>query len=195
MAQTQSPINTLQSVQNIMNSRKKITDAMEGQFVVLTVRGNGNRIAVKDAKGDAVMAAGTTDVLLEKKIFNVNCNSSVAVKNDRTQSILRAGYTAEKAGDSAEAALQYNNYLNKTQVSFSVLSNSPLFDKIQSGDQIKGKVQLITTAKGSILTLDPKSLSIVAPSLGEDSSFDLTSMAIAEETAPEEGVSFEKAAA
>lgn len=193
MAQTQTRITTIASVQNIMNSRKKITEAMNGQYIVLTVRGNGNTIAVKDKNGDAVKAAGS-DLLLEKKIFNTLCNSSVAVKNERNQATLKEALAAEKAGDSAKAGELYNDYLNKTQVSVSVLSGTSNFDRIQDGDQIKGRVQVITTEKGSILTLDPKTISVVAPGYGEDSSFDLLSMATevpAESTAP----AFEKAAA
>ena len=183
MAQTKARINTLQSVQNVLNSRKRITEtqAAQGVFVQMTVRGNGNIIDVRNSEGDLVPAADGSGEILRKKIFNLVCNSDVAIKNERNKDLLRSGYKAEQSGDTEQAAVHYNDYLNKTQVSISVLSTSANFTKIQNGDQVKGRVQLITTDKGSILTLDPSTLSIMAPSAGEDTSLNLMDMMIVEE--------------
>jgi hypothetical protein len=181
MAQTTSRINTLQSVQNVLNARKQITEAMEGSFQVLTVRGSGNVIPVKTKDGENVPAADGSGLMLEKKLFNLVCNSAIAIKNPRNQAILREAYAAEKAGDATKAAELYNQYLNKTQVSISVLSTTAMFDRIQDGDQIKGKVQKITTENGSILTLDPKSLSIKEAGYGDDTKVDLFAMALSED--------------
>jgi len=168
---------------------------MDGQYIVLTVRGSGNVIDVKDKEGKAVLSA-QDNTLLQKRIFNTVCNSAVAVRNSRNQATLMEAYKAEKAGDHEKAAELYNTYLNKTQVSVGILSGTSNFSKIQDGDQIKSKVQIITTANGSILTLDPKSNSVVAPGLGEDSNFDLLTMALPSEEAPAESAkAFAKAEA
>jgi len=175
MSQTQAPTVpqstiqwTLASALKAYQSRQKFTTAQaaNGQRVILRLTGNGNIIDVIDGQGNHVVS--NQGEMLQKKIFNTVCNSAVAVRNERNQEILRAGLKAEKAGNSEEAAKHYNDYLNKTQVSVSVLAGTSNFDKIQDGDQIKGRVQKITTAKGSILTLDPKSLSIVAPGYGDE---------------------------
>lgn len=187
MATTQARINTLQGVQNVLNSRKRITEQMVGTHVVMSIRGNGNVIDVKNKQGELVPAADGSGAVLQKKIFNLVTNSDIAIKNERNKQILRDGYKAEQAGDSAKAAELYNDYLNKTQVSISVLSTSANFNKIANGDQVKGKVQKITTDNGSILTLDPSSLSVVAPGLGEDTAMDLLSMLVEEPAAASEG--------
>lgn len=186
MATQSARISSLQSVQNIINSRATITEQMEGSFQVLTVRGNGNIIPVKTKDGELVPAADGSGVMLEKRILNCVCNSGIAMKNERNQATLREAYAAEKAGNLDKAAELYNTYLNKTQVSVSVLSTSALFNKIQDGDQVKGKVQKITTENGSILTLDPKSLSIKEAGYGDTTKVDLFAMALAEDAPVQE---------
>lgn len=186
MATQSTRISSLQSVQNIINSRATITEQMEGSFQVLTVRGNGNIIPVKTKDGELIPAADGSGVMLEKRILNCVCNSGIAMKNERNQATLREAYAAEKAGNLDKAAELYNTYLNKTQVSVSVLSTSALFNKIQDGDQVKGKVQKITTENGSILTLDQKSLSIKEAGYGDTTKVDLFAMALAEDAPVQE---------
>lgn len=193
MAQNQAPVATLDAVQRIMSKRSKITEDMVGQFVVVTVQGNGNIIMPKNKDGEYIKSA-IDDSVLEKRIFNVDSNSGVAMRNDRTKELLRKAYAAERSGDSATAALLYNDYLNKTRISFGVLSSSSLFDKIKSGDQIKAKVAKVTTSNGSLLTLEE--ISIVAPYVPQKSDVDLKAeLGIEEASEPQGSVAFAAAEA
>ena len=176
MAQTISNRpSTLASVQNIMNKRMAINKQMVGQYIIFTVRGNGNIIPVlKD--GEPVPSITGDGTMLEKQIFNVVCNSGVAIANARNQQILRDAYAAEQAQDFDKAGELYNDYLNKVQVSFSVLSSSRFFNAIKDGDQVKGRVQLIKTDNGELLTIDSGTISIKEAGYGAETKVDLLSM-------------------
>lgn len=180
-------ISTLKAVQSILNSRKRITTLMAGQSVILTVRGNGNIIDVKNKEGEVFIQIGTEDTVLQKKIFNVVCNSDVAIKNKRNQQTLRDAYAAEQAGEVEKAAELYNEYLNKTQISVGILAGHKLYNTLRDGDDLKGKVQLIDGPNGQVLTLDPKSLSIKEAGWGEDTKVDLFAFMLSDENTPEEG--------
>ena len=177
---------TLASVQNIMNSRRLVTEDMatNGRLVVFTVRGKGTVLPVKTKAGDDVPAADGSGEQLMKRIFNVVANSQLAINNKRNQDLLRAGYAAEQAGDTAKAEELYNEYLNAIQVSFNVLSTSSAFNKITDGDQIKASVAKVTTENGSLLTLDAKSIAVVAPEMAGATKVDLLAL-MAVPSAPE----------
>jgi hypothetical protein len=163
----------LDAVKNIFNSRANVTKGLVGKRVILTVQSPGTEIEVKNKEGENVMEAGTDDTLLMKKIFNCKANSAVAIANDRNREILKSANELEKSGSIDKAHDGYNDYLNKVQLSFSVLSTQSIFNKIQQGCEVAGQVQLISTENGEILTLDPKTITVQEPERVGSSSFDM----------------------
>lgn len=131
---------------------------------------------VKNADGSPVPAADGSGEVLRKRIINVVANSDIALKNERNLASLKAGRAAELAGDEIAAAKHYNDFLNKCQLSFNVLSTQKAFETIADGDQIKGKLSVVTTDKGSLLTIDGKSISIAKPIVGEVVKMDLATL-------------------
>lgn len=164
----------LESVKAIFNKRGLITKAQIGKRVRLTVQSGGNVIDVENSDGEKIFEAGSNDgVVLQKKLFNLKCNSEVAIKNERNKGILKEANELEKAGDAEKAHDGYNDYLNKVQVSVGILSTASMFNKLQAGDEIAAQVQLITTENGELLTIDPSTISIMAPETVAQSSFDM----------------------
>ena len=173
------PINTLEAANRIVKSRSEISQSDVGEYRVLTVRGNGNIIDVRTKEGDLVPSLDGTGVPLRKRILNAKCNSSVAANNSRNKEILMQAYQFEKAGNLEKAGELYNEYLQNLEVSFSLLSGSKLFNLVQDGDQVKGMVVEIVTDKGALLTLDPKTISIMKPQYASASKIDLTKFLMA----------------
>ncbi len=151
MAQTKLVL-TFALAQTLMNKRRIITAANDGQQMVFSVVGSGTIIPMVDAAKQPVLNDAGQPIT--KKIFNVNAASQVALNNPTFDQILFDAVTAEQAGEADQANDLYREYLNKTQVSFSVPDYKGAFDGITDGDEIKAHVQLITTDKGQILTLD-----------------------------------------
>lgn len=178
------PINTLEAANRISKSRAEITSNDVGEFRVFTVRGNGNIIDVRTKEGDLVPSLDGSGVPLRKRIFNVKCNSRVAVTNAMNKELLMQAYQFEKAGNLEKSAELYNEFLQNIEVSFGVLSGTNLFNLIQDGDQIKAKVIEVVTEKGTLLTLDPKTIAIMKPQYAAPSTTDLTKfiMAVPEES-------------
>lgn len=178
--------NTLQSVQNIMNSRKLITAIMatSGLHVIFSVRSGGTVLPVKDKAGNDVPAADGSGEQLFKRIMNVDANSELAINNARNKDLLREGYAAEQAGNAALAEEKYNAYLNAIQVSFNILSTSSQFNAIKAGDQIKAQVEKITTENGSLLTLNAKTVAVIAPVAAGATKVDLLALMAVPADAP-----------
>lgn len=169
----------LDSVRNIMSQRSLITESLVGKLVALTIQGNGNIIDVKDSEGEFVQSLVEEGTVLRKKIFNCKANSAAAMSNARTQGYLKAAVAAEKAGykfkdnvntgeivnqaKADEAHASYNDYLNACQISFGILLPSAKIDHLSDGVEIAAKVTKVTTTKGSLLTLDPTSVRVMAP--------------------------------
>ena len=151
MAQTKLVL-TFALAQTLMNKRRIINANNDGQQMVFSVVGNGTIIPMLD--GDKQPVLDDAGRPISKRIFNVNAASGVALSNPAFDKILFDAVTAEQAGDEEQANDLYREYLNKTQVSFSVPDYKAGFDGITDGDEIKAHVQLITTDKGQILTLD-----------------------------------------
>lgn len=165
------------AVSAIIKSRvTTVTKDNVGRTGVFTIIGKGNVQGVKNKKGEPVASYGDADVQFEKKIFNCNANSGVAMKNPRIHAILIAGLKAEKAKanvtftlNEKEGAKSYSAhelfdaYLNKIQLSFNIPLPSPIADKLGHRDEISARVQLITTERGELLTLDPKSIKVLEP--------------------------------
>lgn len=141
------------AAQNIIAKRRifRATDA--GTIFKFDIQTNGNTIPVMNKNNEHV--ADAAGLPLYKTIYNTNVNSHVAMLNPRNQAILREAMVAETAGNMELAHEKFNAYLNKVQVSFSVILNNgrtnPVFSK---GDLVKGKVQLITTDNGQLLTVE-----------------------------------------
>lgn len=147
------------SVAAIMNKRTPVSDSHIGQKVVLTVQGRGNVIDVINKAGELVVST-TTGEILQKKIFNCKASSRMALKNERNRAIFAEGMAFEKAGDTQSADSCFVDFLNKTQLSFSVLLPSAVADVLDNGVDIAAKVQLIETENGSTLTLDPSTIAV-----------------------------------
>lgn len=145
---------TAQIAQNMIASRSIVRLTDVGETKRFHIRGNGNVIPVLTKDGAQVMASGTDNVPLMKTIYNVKANSHVAMLNSRNQEILRAAMTAEKEGDDAAAHNAFNQYLNKIQVSFSVILNpGRKAQTFYDGQLVEGEIELVTTENGQLLTI------------------------------------------
>lgn len=151
------------------NRRKSFSLAEDGQMRKFIVsRGAEGGVMpqiVLDSKGNEVMAANGSGKLL-KKIYNVLATNEDAVA--RLQPVFDAAVDAEIAGDVETAASLYNYWLNRTSISFNVLSTSSLFNTDLSGEEIQAPLKVVTTDNGSLLTLDEKLIKVVAASHGRN---------------------------
>ncbi len=173
--QTQNRPLTKSSVVSIMNKRKLVPTTMVGHKVTFTIQGNGNTIDVVNKAGELVLStiAGQEGIVLQKRIFNTKANSQLAMSNARTQQYLKDALVAEKAGKAEAASELFNQYLNATQVSFGILLPSAIADQLSAGVDIAAEVILVTTDAGSLLTIDPSTISIKAPEVLGSTSFNL----------------------
>lgn len=175
MATNSTRLIDAKSVQTIMNTRVLITNEMIGKRVRLLIQGNGNVIDVTRKDGSIVTSTvpGHEGTVLQKKIFNVRANAARSMKTPLQLEDLRAALAAEKAGDTAKASELFNKYLNRAQISFAILLPSPLESKLANGVEIAGTIQLIETDNGSLLTIDPSTISVVDPEVAGRTTFSL----------------------
>lgn len=140
--------------QNMIASRAivKLTDV--DQTRRFHIRGTGNIIPVTNRDGAPVLDQQSGQPLT-KIIYGIKANSHVAMLNTRNREILKAAMLAETAGNVEEAHTLFNDYLNKIQVSFSVILNpgrkQPNF---MDGQLVEGEIALITTDNGQLLTVN-----------------------------------------
>lgn len=147
----------LAAVQNIIAKRKRIEAKHAGEPVDVFIQSNGTTIAVLDKAGAPVMSGN--GLPLTKTIYNVAANSTVAMMNPRNREILATAHAAEQQGDDETAHNAYNDYLNKIQVSFSVMHNpGAVVTPFTKNQLITGVVQLITTENGQLITLEKPSV-------------------------------------
>lgn len=139
----------------IIASRAIVKSTQDGDTVRFHIQGNGNLIPVTTREGAQVMAAGTDNIPLTKTIYGVKANSHVAMLNPNNQKLLREAMQAETDGEVEEAHKLFNQYLNKIQVSFSVIHN-PGRRAVQFYNQqlVEGEVRMITTENGSLITME-----------------------------------------
>lgn len=174
------PINTLKAAQGIISSRSEISAAHINQFTVLTVSGDGALMDVKDKEQNLILSADGTGAVLRKKVYNTKCNNAMAASSPYFKDLFKKAYRFEVAGNMIEAEQAYKDLLNGIQVDFGILDNHKLFHAIQDGDQVKGKIVEIRSEKGySVLTFDPKTISIMKPLVAGKSTIDFT-MAISD---------------
>jgi hypothetical protein len=166
---------TSKTVTAQMKKRIPITKAMaeKEKTVVFTVVGNGNVIEVKNKAGEVVGTAADSRLPLRKKIFNLQANSEVALLNPINKAKLSAAITAERANSMDTADVLFNEFLNSAQISFSLLENHKLFNVIGDNMEISGKLELITTEKGSIITLQPNSIRVMEPETVSKTTFSM----------------------
>ena len=150
------------------------------------IRGAGNIIAMLDKNKQPVLDRQTGQPLT-KMIYNIKANSHVAMLNPRNQEILRTAVGAESEGDEEAAHNAFNDYLNKIQVSFSVVLNpgrkQPTFS---DGQLVEGEIALITTDNGQLLTVD-NVRAVAVEKLGQTDKFSLEDlMGISESIKPED---------
>jgi hypothetical protein len=140
-------------VQQLIASRALLRNSQIGETVRFHIVGNGTLIPVKTKDGAQVMSANDGSPLY-KTIYNVKANSQLAIQNDRNKEILKGAFETEQSGDDMAAHAAYNDYLNKIQVSFSVINN-PGRVGVQFYDKqlVEGEVELITTERGQLLTI------------------------------------------
>lgn len=175
MTQTARLLN-MQSVKSIMNNRVLIPQSATGKKFRLDIQGDGTIVDVTNKAGEAVLSiiAGEEGTLLRKKIFNVRANSEIAMKNARNVQSLRDGVAAEKLGNMQAAHDAFNLYLNACQISFGIILNSTggIVDQLSNGVEIAATITRIDTDNGSLLTIDPKTIAIMAPEVAGKTSFD-----------------------
>jgi len=181
---TNSRVITSQSVKSIMQKRMLVLAGQVGKRILLTIQGNGNVVDVKNKAGEPVPSIAGDGTLLQKIIFNTKANSEVGMKNARTKQLFIDGLAAEKAGETDKASELFSQYLNATQFSFAILLPSAVADKLSQNVEISGKVEMITTDNGSLLTLDPSSIAVQrAEELGS-TTFNMDEFLPKEETVP-----------
>lgn len=161
------------AVRSIMAKRSIVIKNQVGKRVVLTVQGEGSVIDVKDKSGNYVRSLNDDGTIFQKKIVNFRANSQIAMANERNRQLLNDGIKAEKAGDAQKAHELFGAYLNATQLSMSVPLPSSKADQCTSGTELAGRVVLIQTENGELLTIDPSSISIVEPERLGTTSFQL----------------------
>lgn len=171
---------TLASVQRIMRKRIGVphTGAQSaiGKKARFTISGDGSQpFDVEDANGNAVTSSrpGQEGVVLQKVIFNLEASSHLSQSNTRNKGYLLAGIKAEKAGDTTGADEAFTKFLNATQMSFGVIVGSPVLDLLTNGTEIAGRVVKVDTEKGSLLTIDPSTISVIAPEVYEATEFNV----------------------
>lgn len=177
----------LASVRSIMNGRVAVPTKAIGKRVRLIIQGDGTIVDVVDKAGNPVLstAEGEEGTVLQKKIFNLKGASEIAMKNARNREFLAAGVAAEKAGDTDAAHEAFTNYLNATQLSFGVILGSKMVDKLANGVEIAATVVEITTEKGSLLTIDQSTISVVEPEVLDRMSFNVDDFLAEDEDAEE----------
>jgi hypothetical protein len=169
---------TLASVKSIMQKRSTIPATAVNKRVQLTVQGNGNTVDVMDKEGNIVLSKlpGEEGMVLRKRIYNVKANSEIAMRNPRNMQYLKDAIDAEKAGKGDEAHDLFNNYLNAVQISFGVIEGNAVIDQLANGEEIAAKIQLIETENGSLLTIDPSTISVVKPEVYGTTAFNLDAL-------------------
>lgn len=174
---------TSASVKGIMVKRIAVPQEAVGKRVKFQVQGDGNTVDVKNKDNELVLSTipGYEGTVLQKKIFNLKANSAVAMSNTRNRQYLIDGLKAEKAGDADAAHDFFNQYLNSVQMSFGILLPSNVADKLHAGVEIAASVQKIETENGSLLTIDPSTISIVEPEVYGTTSFDMDDFMVGEE--------------
>lgn len=158
---------------------------MLNRKVIASIVGNGNVIDVTDKAGNLVQSADGSGIL-RKRIFNLNATSEVAMKNPANIALLqqiKALHTAGADGKPVVVAGQeqvvhdlINEFLNKTQVTFSLLSGTSLFDSadLTNGSEISGKLIEVVTDKGSLLTIEPSTISVAEAIVPDAEKFDFS---------------------
>lgn len=168
---------TAATVQNIIASRAivKQQQAQMGETVRFHIQGNGFTLPVTDKSGAQVLDRQTGQPLF-KTIYGVKANSHIAMMNPLNRAIITQAMKAETAGNEEEAHTLFNQYLNKIQVSFSVVLNhnrvNPTFYDKQL---VEGECRLITTENGSLITMDNVRAAAVAK-LGKTPEFSLADL-------------------
>lgn len=183
---------TSASVRGIMQKRNTIPADAVNKRVKFLIQGDGNTVDVRDKAGAPVLSSipGQEGIILQKKIFNLRSNSALAMANTRTRGYIMNGLKAEKLGPDAKvkgelngvegeytASEWFNAYLNSTQMSFGVLLPSTVADKLASGVEIAATVIRVDTENGSLLTIDPSTISIVEPEVFGTTTFNLEDFA------------------
>lgn len=154
---------TKQSVINIMNKRMTAPASLDGKKVHLTIEGNGVVWDVKNSKGELVPSVIGDGTPFQKKIFNTRANSGIAMANPRNLELQRAGRKAELAGDAEGAHKLYQDFLRAVQLDFSVPTTNGVLDKLTNGTDISAKLMVVKTENGSLLTIDPSTISVLEP--------------------------------
>lgn len=173
MSQTAQRRMTSTSVKSIMGKRVLVPTAMVGKRVKLTVQGDGNTIDVLDKEGEFVQSITEPGLVLTKRIFNLKASSQLAMGNERNRQILKDALAAEKARKHDEASELFTEYMNKTQVSVGILLPSATAGKLANNVEISGVVSRIDTDNGSLLTVDPSTISVHEPETLALSTFNL----------------------
>lgn len=161
MAQTKL---TSKAVLSFMNARTLIQANDEGKRVQLVIRGNGSQPQdVKDKAGVLIQSVVEPGTVFQTIIFNTNSNSGIAMANELNKKLLKEGMVAEKAGNADLAHEKFNAFLNAVSVSFNVPTTSSILEKLTDRVHIAAVIVKVTTPNGSLLTIDPKSISVLAP--------------------------------
>lgn len=163
------------SVHGIMNKRTLLTEAMIGKKVQLTIRGNGTLVDVKTKTGELVQSVVEPGTVFQKYIFNTESNSGIALANVNNKTLAAEGMAHERAGNVEEAHKSFSSFLNAVQVSFNIPATAgAIIAKLGDRVDISARVVKVTTENGSLLTLDPATISVLTPEALVSTTFDMS---------------------
>ncbi len=150
----------------VIDGRMSATEdlARKSKLVYFTIAGSGTLVAVKNKAGENV--ADTDGEVLNKMIFNTNLNSGIALNNADVKAAYKAAIQLSKDGKDEEAHAAFQAVANKLQVSFNVIINDgsrKMIDQLGNRVDCSGKLQLIETESGKIVTIDPKTIKVLEP--------------------------------
>lgn len=154
-----------------MRKRKTAPVSLIGKRVPLTIEGNGKVWDVLNAAKEFVPSVIGDGTNFQKKIFNTRANSGIAMANPRNEAIKLAARKLELAGDVLGADKLYQQFLRAVQLDFSVPTTSSVIPKLTNGTDISAKLIEVKTEKGSLLTIDPSTISVLEPAELQDTVF------------------------
>lgn len=123
----------------IINKRSTLKVSDAGQLMQFIVQGNGQFLP----KGHKYTANGTDrENQFDRTIYNLRANSAIAMAANK--SLFTDALKAESAAETSKAHDLFNEYLNKIQISFSVIE--PSTRKFTNGSVVRAIVETAINA-------------------------------------------------
>lgn len=153
----------------IINKRKTLTPALVGEHITLAIQGNGQFLS----KGHRYLVGGAErENAFDRTIYNLQASSSLLMLANKP--LFTQALKAESAGDVDKASDLFYEYLNATQLSFSIISNGRN-QPMSAGDHITCDVSLVTSTSG-VSSLQVNNPRYKAPIVVAPTKFDVSDL-------------------